>query len=84
MGKRIRRKYAIRLLIGIDQFVNTIIGGDPDETLSARAWRQRDAKKRWMFLQLFIDRIFFWQDEHCYHAYLEDKDRTQISDHYLK
>lgn len=81
---RKRRKYFIRLLIGIDQMINTLIGGDPDETLSARAWRQRDSKKRWMYLQLFIDHIFFWQDDHCFHAYQEEFERSQMSDHYKK
>lgn len=81
---RVRRKYLVRLGIGFDQFVNTICGGDPDETISARAWRQRDKKKVWMFMQLFIDHLFFLQKDHCYHAYLEEKNRSQLTDHYLK
>ena len=29
-------RYLLRLLISIDQLVNTIFGGDPDETISSR------------------------------------------------
>ena len=30
------KKYIFNLLISIDQLANTILGGDPDETLSSR------------------------------------------------
>ena len=29
-------KYIVNILIGIDQLGNTILGGDPDETISSR------------------------------------------------
>jgi len=29
-------KYLINVLIGLDQFVNAILAGDPDETISSR------------------------------------------------
>ena len=29
-------KYILNILIGLDQFGNTICGGDPDETISSR------------------------------------------------
>lgn len=78
---RVRRKYLVRLGIGFDQFVNTIFGGDPDETISARAWRQRN-KKRWGIMRVLIDTLFFWQKNHCYKAYLQEFDRSQLSGHY--
>ena len=30
------RKYLRNLLVAIDQLLNTILGGDPDETISSR------------------------------------------------
>lgn len=30
------KKYIWNLFIAVDQFINTILGGDPDETLSSR------------------------------------------------
>ena len=35
------KRYALNLLIAIDQLVNAILRGDPDETLSSRAHRMR-------------------------------------------
>lgn len=30
------KKYLYNILIGVDQLCNTILGGDPDETMSSR------------------------------------------------
>lgn len=30
------KKYLYNILIGIDQLVNALLGGDPDETISSR------------------------------------------------
>jgi hypothetical protein len=54
-----------QILIAFDQFVNTLLGGLADETLSARAWRNRDKHS----LYKLID-ILFWFDKengkgHC-------------------
>lgn len=39
------KKYIINLLISFDQFVNTLTGGDPDETISSRMGKwARDGK----------------------------------------
>ena len=38
------KKYVWNILISIDQFINTIFGGDPDETVSSRLgkWARED------------------------------------------
>ena len=36
------KRYIFNLLISLDQFVNTLIGGAPDETLSSRFGRTRE------------------------------------------
>ena len=50
-------KYFWNILISIDQLVNTIFGGDPDETISSRTGKLRHKRKwaRWLtdFLNLF-------------------------------
>ena len=39
------KRYFWNILIAIDQFVNTIFGGDPDETISSRMGKwARDGK----------------------------------------
>lgn len=66
----------LQVLIAIDQFVNTLIGGYADETLSSRAHRRRLRGKggvAWL-----IDHIFFWQEEHCKTAYESELERTQL------
>ena len=52
------------LLVSIDQFFNVLMLGDPDETISSRAgrvWPNSVWRK-------FIDRLMFWQTNHCHKA----------------
>lgn len=39
--------WVLNVLIGLDQFANTLIGGAPDETISSRASRARTRGARW-------------------------------------
>lgn len=68
-------RYFKHILIASTQLLNTLTGGYPDESTSSRAWRQRDRKTRWLFIQLVIDFLFFWQDGHCEKAYLSERER---------
>jgi len=43
------------ILIAFDQLLNAILGGYPDETISARCWREK------RLLRYVIDGLFFWQ-----------------------
>jgi len=67
-------------LIAIDQLINTLIWirndgwGAPDETLSARAWRLRGRSHAY----LWINRLFFWEENHCLNAYKAEVDRKQL------
>ena len=57
--------YVKNVLIWLDQGANTIVfGGSPDETVSARCYRQRSIPK-WAWRMKFLDRVFFWQTNHC-------------------
>jgi hypothetical protein len=70
------RGYLRNILIGVDQLANTMLGGWPDETLSARCGRlgHRYPYKAWAAL---IDAIFlpFQGPNHCRNAYLKEKTR---------
>lgn len=48
----------------LNQSINVLLGGYADETLSARAYR-RD----WKIFQRLINRLFFWQENHCRQAF---------------
>jgi len=50
-----------------------------DETLSARAHRMREKKQPyWNWTANFIDKLFFWQEAHCYQSYLSEINRKQL------
>lgn len=70
-------------LIAFDQMVNTVVWaseegfGMADETISARAWRLR-ARPAWGTLRKVVDKIFFWEENHCEESYLFEKQRKQL------
>ena len=74
----------LQFLIAIDQLLNTLIpGGYADETLSARAHRMRvKGQPYWGWLARAINLLFFWQDDHCQGAWLEEIRRRQLPDAY--
>ena len=76
--------YAKNLLVALDQLVNAVCGGWPDETLSSRAFRwNRGGLRHWP--SLIIDRLFFWDTEkrdglivrHCQLSYESEQLRLQ-------
>lgn len=69
--------YFLRIACAADQTLNTVLGGEPDETLSSRAYRNRE-RPGWKQLRQVIDSLFFWQDEHCLGAYLAERERAQM------
>lgn len=69
-------QYLLNVLIGLDQFVNTVFRGFPDETLSARAWRLRH-RFPWNLARRAIDGLFCFQRNHCFKAFLSEINRAQ-------
>ena len=75
--------YFKNVLISIDQLGNTICGGDPDSTISARvgyyALTSRSATKYyWLVLQWIIDTTFWPVDGkgHCLQAFESDPEEA--------
>lgn len=70
--KRLKR-YLWNLLIAVDQLLNVVVGGYPDETFSARTWRKAEADQWfWRAMRRLIDWFFmkaFKQGEHCKKSY---------------
>lgn len=70
----------IQPLIALDQLLNTVVWikgdgfGYADETLSARSWRLRDQSNAWKR----IDRIFFWDNDHCRLSYESEMNRKHL------
>ena len=78
------KQYIINLLVAFDQFINVLFSGQPDETVSSRAWRCKDVSSYWGFMRKFIDLLFFFQPQHCFKAYLAELNRKQIQLEILK
>lgn len=75
-------RYLLNLLIALDQLVNTLIGGYPDETLSASAYLgEQDGKYLPSLMRPVIDFIFLpWGKEHCKSAFDAERKRIQLPD----
>lgn len=59
---KILGKYLKNILVSIDQLANTLIGGDPDETISSRAGKLHKNNK----LAYILCRLLHWIDhDHC-------------------
>lgn len=76
--------WAHQVLLAIDQVLNAMLWGYADETLSARAWRCRDVKRRWAVAVWCINKLFFWQDNHCRGAYAHEVQRKQLPPYYSR
>lgn len=76
--------YILKILIAIDQLLNAILLGSPDETLSARAWRTEQKDKLFgKFFRPLIDFILFFDKNHCYKAYKAEVNKWQLPRDYL-
>lgn len=73
--------YLLNVLIGVDQLLNTICGGKPDETLSAACYRLKDRQPHKAF-RFIIDLLFFWQKGHCKISYDAEQQRLQLPKSY--
>lgn len=66
-----------RILIALDQLVNTVFNGWPDETISSRAWRwEQSGKLRWP--RRLIDTLFFFDANHCRESYESERLGRQL------
>jgi len=69
--------YILQVLLGIDQLVNTLLGGYADESISSRCWRLRNKSSFWSFMRVLVDTLFFFQTNHCQKAYESEQLRLQ-------
>lgn len=69
--------YGKSVLIALDQLINALAGGWPDETISSRAWRWELAGVR-SWPRCVIDRLFFWEREHCRESYESERTGRQL------
>lgn len=74
--------YLVNNLLSIDQLANTLLWGEPDETISSRAWRcgvrAEKPKKRWRVARVIIDSLFWFDDDHCKRSYESELNRSHL------
>lgn len=61
------RQFAMNWLLWLDRTGNTILLGDPNETISRRTARAREAGEKWAFVACKILAFFLGRD-HCAYA----------------
>jgi len=64
-------KYFWNILISLDQLINTIFGGFPDETISSRAGKAQRKGKKWGIITCSILNKF--ENNHCEKSIEEDE-----------
>ena len=72
--------YILNVLIAVDQLVNTVFNGKPDETMSSTIWRMEKEGHFWGFLRPIVDFLFRpFGTDHCYSSYLDEVNQSQQS-----
>lgn len=66
--------------IAVDQLINALCGGWPDETLSSRAYRwDEDGIRSWP--RKVIDALFWWDERHCQESFESERLGRQLPPH---
>ncbi len=68
--------YPRSVAVAVDQLLNALLNGWPDESLSSRAWRASEAGTAWP--KKLINALFFWQKDHCLSAYTNEREGRQL------
>lgn len=71
--------YLFRVAVALDMFVNVILGGLPDSTISARVGYNAIRGKTWALVaEKVINTLFFFRPNHCREAIKGDYGRAQL------
>ena len=69
--------YGKNLLIAVDQLINTLTGGWPDETLSSRAYRMAVDGHPWLMRAIDGLAMLFGDKNHCEASFDSERLRLQ-------
>lgn len=70
-------KYIMNVLVSIDQLINTILLGDPDETMSSRMGKHL-AKHDCPFCNMLCKFLNLFQKDHCVKSIESDEGKDSI------
>ena len=77
--------YCKNVLIALDQLLNTVCGGFPDETRSAVCYRKSQEKGHYGFklLKFILDiTLTPIKQDHCFESYYSEMKRSQLPEKY--
>ena len=80
------KQYLLNVAIAVDQTLNALRGGSPDETLSAAAWRT-EQKGRWLgrVFRPLIDLVFaLFASDHCRQSFESERNGHHLPKEYQK
>ncbi|MGV3466385.1 MAG: hypothetical protein ACO1OT_13960 [Heyndrickxia sp.] len=66
------KRYFWNILVSVDQFFNTVFGGDPDETISSRMGKHL-AKHDCPFCNLMCKLLNLFEKDHCVKSIEKDE-----------
>ena len=69
------KRYFWNILVSIDQLANTILGGDPDETISSRSGKLQDTRCWAKCLCWFLNKL---DTNHCKKSIEEDEGSDRV------
>ena len=69
------KQYFLNLLTAVSQFFNTLLGGNPDQTISGMVGYKSYVTKRWSWrsLEWVINGMFWFDPEHCFKSVQWDR-----------
>ncbi|EFL52995.1 conserved hypothetical protein [Solidesulfovibrio fructosivorans JJ]] len=72
------KRYLWNVLLGLDQFLSALTGGDPDETVSSRVGKASAAGSRLgRALEICLDGVF--GAGHCRRSIEEDEGKNRVA-----
>ena len=79
MSFRFFKRYVFNIAIAVDQLVNSVCNGHPDETLSSRCYRLSERYWYAHAARVVLDFLFRpWGANHCYEAYQSELKRSHL------
>ena len=80
------KQYLLNVAIAVDQTLNALRGGSPDETLSAAAWRT-EQKGRWLgrVFRPLVNLVFaLFERDHCRKSFESERNGHHLPKEYVK
>jgi hypothetical protein len=70
------KQYLWNILVSLDQLVNTLAGGNPDETISSRMGKKLVKHEKCPFCMFVCKLLNYIQKDHCVKSIEKDRGET--------